>query len=244
MHCRTLEQEAIRTIKALCKDYDCLYVMFSGGKDSLVVLDLIRRADQNKPIVAIHVDTTAQLPENLRYVQEVCSELSVKLEILRPERDYFSLVRLKGFPTFRRRWCCDYLKLRPVKAYFKNLNNRRIVFDGVRAEESKRRLSYTMLGWDDLYGCKVFRPIFNWRKSDVERYIREHQLPINPLYSIGFTRATDCWCGLYKSVKDFRLLKEHFPDFFAKLLELEESMRNKGSYAFLHGKKVYLRDIV
>jgi 3'-phosphoadenosine 5'-phosphosulfate sulfotransferase (PAPS reductase)/FAD synthetase len=64
--------------------------LFSGGKDSLVSLALSTRACNN--VVALHADTIAGIPDNARYVEEVCRKLGVRLVIAKPRADYFTLV--------------------------------------------------------------------------------------------------------------------------------------------------------
>jgi len=221
------------------------YVLFSGGKDSLAVLSLVKRACDSlrwEP-EAIHVDTTIAIPDNLKYVREICERLGVKLNVVRPKETFFELALRKGFPTFRRRWCCEYLKLRPVCEFLKDKSSSRIVFDGIRLEESPRRKGLPYREWKDFLNCYLYHPILEWTSRDVKDYLAEEKLPINPLYSKGFKRAAECWCGLYKSVEEFKLLRQHYPDIFNNLLNLENSMRKGGSFLFIHGKRIYLRDI-
>jgi phosphoadenosine phosphosulfate reductase len=223
------------------------YVLFSGGRDSLVVLDLVRRACESvgQRLKIIHVDTTVAIPDNLEYVKRICKRLGLSdgLNVLRPKRTFFELAQKKGFPTFRSRWCCEHLKLLPVRDFLRHEPPNRVVFDGMRAEESRARRDLPYTEWRNFLGCYLHHPILDWKREDVLGYLSYRGLPANPLYLKGFRRAAECWCGLYKSVKEFKLLRKHYPNFFNKLLDLEESMRSGGSYLFIHGRRVYLRDI-
>jgi len=60
-------------------------VLFSGGRDSLVTLHVVRSLAEK--VTAIHVDTTVSTPGNLEYVKRICDELDVELVILRPKTD-------------------------------------------------------------------------------------------------------------------------------------------------------------
>jgi len=236
-------QEVIEHIKEVIKD-KVPYVLFSGGKDSLAVLSLVKKACGSAQMLeVIHVDTTIAIPDNLTYVRKICKQLGVKLNVVRPKETFFELAMRKGFPTFRRRWCCEYLKLRPVKDFLKNKPASRVVFDGVRLEESPRRRNIPYKEWKDFLNCYVYHPILHWTTKDVCNYLIEENLPVNPLYSKGFKRAAECWCGLYKTVEEFKLLRKHYPEMFNKLLSLESSMRSGGSFLFIHGKRIYLRDL-
>lgn len=81
------------------------FVLFSGGKDSLATLIYLKEVARHlrKRITAIYVDTTAGLPENTQYVKKVCKYMKVKLEIVKPKEDYFSLVKKWGIPSFQYR---------------------------------------------------------------------------------------------------------------------------------------------
>lgn len=222
------------------------YVLFSGGKDSLTALHLVIEAcsRSHKSVVAIHADTTVGIPDNLDYVRRICHTLQVALVIVSPQIDYFSLAKRKGLPRFKARWCCGELKVKPLASYLSKLGNEKIVFDGIRGEESEIRSAMTKLSWHKRFSCPVFHPILDWTGSDVMNYLSTLDLPINPLYAKGFKRACECWCGVFKGVNEFRLLRDSYPAFFKKLVDLEASMRNGGSYLFQRGKRIYLRDLM
>ena len=188
-------------------------------------------------------DTTIATPGNLEYVQSICKELDVKLSVIRPRKDFFTLVEKWGFPTVTRRWCCYHLKIEPLKLFFRNTNvDHTLVIDGIRANESPRRKTYPVLGIHKHFKCLNYHPIFNWNSRDVKIYIKKHKLRENPLYNI-FPRATECWCTAFKSVKQFRLLKEYFPDLFQKFVEAEMKLKSGGSALFKNGKRIYLRNL-
>jgi len=222
------------------------FILFSGGRDSVVALDLAKKVVANSErndLIAIHADTTIGLSENLSYVRSTCNLLSVKLEVVKPDLDFFELSKRKGFPRHNARWCCYQLKVDPIRKYLHKVGGEKIILDGIRAEESRQRTKMSQYSWHKRFACCVFHPIFYWRRTDVLEYLKRHNLPENPLYSKGFKRATECWCGVFKSVEEFRLLLRGYPEFFEKLVNLEASMRNGGSFLFKQGKKVYLRDL-
>jgi len=220
------------------------YVLFSGGRDSLVTLHLVKRVSEAKKtkVLAVFVDTTNSTPGNKGYVVKICKKLKVKLKIVRPKEDFFSLVRKWGFPTVTRRWCCYHLKIEPLRRFFRKIDAPKIVFDGMRAEESPKRKTYPIIGWHKHFKSFNCHPIFYWSKDDVTKYIELKGLEENSLYRI-FPRATDCWCTAFKTVSQFKALKEHFPEFFQEFVELEKSLKTEGSALFRSGKKVYLKDM-
>ena len=98
----TKEIEAIQFLKKNATEKT--FVSFSGGKDSLVALDLAIRANFNE---AIFCDTTIEFDETLQYVNIISNFYGIKIDIVKAPIDFFEIVRKIGFPSRRSRWCCD-----------------------------------------------------------------------------------------------------------------------------------------
>jgi phosphoadenosine phosphosulfate reductase len=223
-------------------------VLFSGGKDSLVSLHLVKKTC--KDVIAIHADTTIGIPDNLNYVKEVCNKLGVRLHLARPYQDYSTLVERCGFPRPRYRWCCSLLKIQPIGEVIKELKSNGhniVVADGIRAEESKVRKGFERSSIHKIWKVPVIHPIFYWNKNDVEKYIEFYLKPlgidINPLYKKGFRRAAECWCPVFKGEKDFIMLANHYPDLFIKLVQIEKKAKSGFSYAYIQSKPFYLSEL-
>ncbi len=246
MNSSNRQQTVQDIVTQIGKNGNSVYVLFSGGKDSLAALSLVGAACKSldKKVVAVHADTTVGIPDNLEYVIEACRQLGVELAIVRPKRDYFELAKHKGLPRFGARWCCGELKVKPLSAYFSSQPSDRIVFDGIRSEESKIREAMPILSWHKYFSCYVYHPIKDWTIEQLYTYLADQNLSINPLYAKGFKRASECWCGVFKGVNEFKILKDSYPEFFNKLVDLEASMRNGSSYLFKGGKKIYLKDLL
>jgi 3'-phosphoadenosine 5'-phosphosulfate sulfotransferase (PAPS reductase)/FAD synthetase len=248
MHRRLEEKvvEAIDFIREQCRG-STVVVLFSGGKDSLTSLHLSVEAYKGGcKVFALHADTTIGIPDNTKYVEEVCRRLGVKLFIARPHIDYFTLAMRWGFPRMKYRWCCRYLKIYPIKRKLEEIEggNPKVVVDGIRAQESKARKKLERVSFHRIWKVKVVHPILYWSKEEVEEYIELYLKPIgidiNPLYKKGFKRACECWCPTFKRKEDFVILAKQYPDFFLKLSELESKARSKFAYAYIGGKPLYL----
>ena len=221
------------------------FVLLSGGKDSLATLIYIKEIAEKtgKEVVAIHANTTVGLPCNIKYVKNICRLLKVKLAVVRPRTSYFELAQRWGLPRFRARWCCYTLKIGPVNDYLKPRQGNKIVFDGIRAEESKKRRELELIEYNEKLGCYTCHPLLYWVSQEVRAYLEKSGLPLNPAYKQGFRRATECWCGVFKDPKEFELLFVHYPSFFNRLLELEARQKSDFAYIYSGGKKVFLRDL-
>ena len=71
------------------------YVSFSGGKDSTVLLDIVRNGCGYKDIPAVFIDTGLEYPEIRRFVRTFDN-----VEIVRPEMNFKQVVEKYGYPLF------------------------------------------------------------------------------------------------------------------------------------------------
>jgi len=216
------------------------FVLFSGGNDSLCLLEYMHRLGKqsNKQITALHVNTTAGLPEVEEYVKEVCKKMEVSLEIVKPLHDYFDLAKKWGIPGFRSRWCCKTLKIAPIRRFLQRIEEPKIVFDGIRAAESTIRATYVPIWHHPSFRCINVSPIFFWSDKKIQDYIKRQNLPLSPFANLRV--SGECWCGAYKSRTDFEALLEIKPDFFDKLVDVEKAQRGKYTFIYEKGKQVPL----
>ena len=219
------------------------FVLFSGGKDSICTLQYLKRLGDRAgvEITALHVDTTAGFPEVEEYVQEVCKELGVPLVTVRPTHDYFEIAKKWGIPGVRSRWCCETLKVAPMRRFLATVEGPKVIYDGIRAAESYIRATYTPIWFHPAFRCVSISPIFRWSDAKVERYNERNGLPESPVSSLRC--SGECWCGAYKSRADFEALLDIHPDIFDKLVEVEEAQRGKYTFLYEEGQRIPLRSL-
>jgi len=233
------------------------FVLLSGGKDSLATLlyttEIAEAAraghstqnselrTPNSNLSAIHVDTTVGFPEVTRYVRKVCRQLGVRLSIVRSEKNFFELAEDWGIPSFRFRWCCRELKIKPIQEYLSKIPGRKVVIDGIRAEESNQRAKYLPIWYHPSFKCLSVSPIFRWTRKQVEQYVESAHLPENPVRQLGC--SAECWCGAYKTQSDFLKLKEIKPALFDKLSNLEKQSPTGYTFLYKKGQRLPLRDL-
>lgn len=144
-------------------------VAYSGGKDSDVILELVKMAGLK--YVAIYKNTTIDPPGTIAYVK------SRGATIVQPKRSFYDIIKAKGMPSRRKRFCCSELK-EGKRGYDR-------VILGVRRDESmRRRKMYKEPERCDERnkGVKLYYPILDWSANDVKKFIQLRQLRINPLY--------------------------------------------------------------
>jgi len=219
------------------------YVLFSGGKDSLCTLVYLKDIAKsiNKEITALHIDTTAGFPEVVREARNICKELKIPLKILRPERDFFQLAKRWGIPSFKSRWCCKELKVNPVRNFLSKINDRKVIFDGIRAVESPQRRTYLPVWYHPTFKCLSISPIFLWSDKRVKEFLNSRNLPENPTKQ--FNCSVECWCGAYKKRSDFEKLLDVHPDIFEKLVQVERAQKGKFTYVYENGKQISLEEV-
>ena len=112
---------AIKLLRNIPQDGP-IEVSYSGGKDSDVILELVKMA--GIPFEAIYKNTTIDPPGTIAH----CKSKGVK--VMAPRVRFFELVERKGFPSRFNRFCCEALKEYKI-------HDRAI--QGIRREESTKR---------------------------------------------------------------------------------------------------------
>lgn len=162
---------AIKLLQSIPTDSGAIEVSYSGGKDSDVILELAKMAGINYR--AIYKNTTIDPPGTIAHCK------SKGVEIMKPTINFFDLVKKKGTPTRRARFCCEVLK------EYKVLDR---AIQGIRRSESvKRNKRYKEPEVCREYGRKsntarVYLPILEWTDKDVAEFIGERGIECHPLY--------------------------------------------------------------
>lgn len=210
-----------------------LVVTDSGGKDSAVCRELVRRS--GVPYELMHNLTTADAPQTIYYVREQfkrAEEAGITCSINYPyykgkRITMWSLIPMKKIPPTRlARYCCEVLK--------ENSGTGRFITTGVRWAESRKRKEnrgiYESFAFGNVKENKIIlnndnddkrrlfescrikskhicNPIVDWTDRDVWEYIQAERIPMNPLYEIGFLRVGCIGCPMAgkKRYREFSL---------------------------------------
>lgn len=183
-----IERLRIFEPSALMKRAAGYYVAYSGGKDSDVILDLVRRADV-KYTAHYHV-TTCDPPEIIRHIRKQSEVIFEKSPMT-----MWQLIKKKGMPPRRNvRFCCEKLKERGgIDA---------LVVTGVRWEESSQRKNRRMVETCFRHKEKQFlNVIIDWTSTDVWNYLRQREISYCSLYDEGFRRLGCVLCPMNRDVQ-------------------------------------------
>ncbi len=178
----------------------------SFGWEDQVISHIIFK--NNLPIKVFTLETGRLFPETY-YVWNRTLEMYEK-----PIHAYYpdtaaveKLVSSKGPSSFyesveNRKECCAIRKIEPLK---RALAGNSCWITGIRAEQSQNREHMDPVEWDDANQILKFHPIFDWTLDQVKAYIRENNIPYNPLHDKGFPSIGCAPCTrAVKEGEDFR----------------------------------------
>jgi len=222
------------------------FCLFSGGKDSLAALlyvkEVVDGMDPKPPLSVVHVDTTIALPGVLEYVKAICKRLKLPLIILKPEIEFKEFAVNVGLPSMWWRWCCRELKVKPIMRFLRSVKEGKIAFDGIRKAERTRSKKARDAHYDKYHKCFVISPIFHWTDEQVEAYLREKAVPINPVYKV-LKCSGECVCGAYIHKPTFMRIRANYPEFFERLIEIENQRKSGYTFIFEKGKRLPLNEL-
>jgi sulfate adenylyltransferase subunit 2 len=222
-HLRALEAEAIHVMREVAAEVERAVLLFSGGKDSIVLLRLAEKAfhPAKFPFAVMHVDTGHNFPEVLEFRDRRLEELGARLIVASVQEaiDAGKVVEETGPRASRNRLqtvaLLDAIQQHDFKA----------AFGGARRDEERARAKERIFsfrddfgGWDpksqrpelwNIYNAhinpgehmRVF-PLSNWTELDVWQYIREEELEIPPIY-FAHEREVFKRDGMLYAVSDF-----------------------------------------
>ena len=200
---RELEAEAIHIIRETYAQFDRPVLLFSGGKDSITLVHLIRKAFHpgRVPFPLMHIDTGHNFPETLEFRDNMVREYELDLIVASVEDSIREKGLVEETGAYASRNSLQSVTLLDAIAEHR--------FDacigGARRDEEKARAKERVFsvrddfgGWDasrqrpevfDMLNgriqpgenVRVF-PLSNWTEMDVWNYIREENMAIPSLY--------------------------------------------------------------
>jgi sulfate adenylyltransferase subunit 2 len=196
-----LESEAIHILREVFAEFERPALLFSGGKDSVVMLHLAAKAfwPGRVPFPVLHIDTGHNFPEVLDFRDDTVERLGLRL-VVGSVQDYIDDGRLAERADGTR----NPLQTQPLLDAIRS-NRFDAVFGGGRRDEDKARAKERILSLRDEFGqwdprnqrpelWKLYNgrhtvgqhvrafPISNWTELDIWRYIDREGITLPPLY--------------------------------------------------------------
>jgi sulfate adenylyltransferase subunit 2 len=198
-----LEAESIHVIREVAAEFERPALLFSGGKDSVVMLALAEKAFRPAriPFPVMHVDTGHNFPEVLEFRDKRAAELNVRLIVasVQDSIDAGRVTEETGRFASRNRLQTTTLLDAIEEHQFDAL------FGGARRDEEKARAKERVFSfrddfgqWDpknqrpelwNLYNTRIHRgehirvfPLSNWTELDIWQYIEREELELPSVY--------------------------------------------------------------
>ena len=200
-HLKDLENESIHILREVAGQFDKVGILFSGGKDSVVVFELARRAfaPATVPFELLHVDTGHNFPEVIDFRDRLVEESGARLHVARVQ-DWIDRGDLQERPDGTRNPLQSVPLVETIaeREYDAVCGGARRDEERARAKERIFSIRDSFGGWDprrqrpelwDLYNggkmagenVRVF-PISNWTESDIWEYIGARELELPSIY--------------------------------------------------------------
>ena len=212
---QVLEQETVKKIYDVWKRHkdklDIFHVAFSGGKDSIVLLDLVKKALPKDEFVVVFGDTQMEFPDTYDVVDKVeaqCKAEGIRFYRAKSHMDALESWRQFAPPSRVLRWCCSVHKSTPqvlkLREVLGNANYSGLAFVGVRSAESVRRSNYEFES-DGMKqkGQRSANPILDWASSEVWLHSYANNLVMNEAYKKGSHRIGCLCCPMGGSKADY-----------------------------------------
>ncbi len=232
-HLKEIEKEAINFIRETKEKKNLpVCVSFSGGKDSLAVLLLVRKALNESEYDILYNDTGIEFPETTEYIHELEQEMEKEVEIAEGDDPFWDNIEDFGPPGKDYRWCCKTCKLGPIGNYidekYDGSEEKVLTFGGGRKFESDNRSKRDRVSKNPWVPGQISgMPIQNWRSLEVWLYIYQNDLPHNELYDK--LERIGCWVCPSSSLAELETLKENHPDLWKKFrTRLDDFAQRRG----------------
>ncbi len=197
----TLESEAIYIFREVAAEFERPVLLFSGGKDSIVMLRLAQKAfhPARIPFSVMHVDTGHNFPEVLEYRDRRVAEVGVQL-VVASVQEALDRGFVQAPPDGTRNRIQTPVLLEALEKH-----QFTAVFGGARRDEDKARAKERVYSFRDEFGqwdpknqrpelwnlyngrihlgesIRVF-PLSNWTELDIWQYIEQEQLELPSIY--------------------------------------------------------------
>jgi phosphoadenosine phosphosulfate reductase len=223
-------------LKSLRSIKDKISIGFSGGNDSAVLVDLSIKI-LGKDININFCHTTVQFKETYNYIKMMVEYWDLRdFNIIHSNHSFKDVIKEIGlFGICKNKLiCCKYLKNKPLSDYMHERNRTIAVNGSRRAEGGTNSCKTDHITYSKYYDLKYFAPMVYWSNESVDEYFDEFDLPLNPLYKMGYRRTGCAPCPCPNKWYDYySLLKKNHPRWYYAVKKWNEKYtRNKYNTEF------------
>jgi phosphoadenosine phosphosulfate reductase len=225
--------------------HEKVMLSFSGGKDSLAALYMVR--DWLDCITVVHADTGAAYPHMKAFIESTCRKLGAKLVLVGAQQRVLDYTEQYGLPTdilpiwraseydklHRERpdemlqsclTCCDAMIWTPIQEHIRDAGYT-LVIRGAKEVDAQRGVAPGFVE----NGVTYESPIWDWTDEDVFEYLKSEGAELPAQYAWGDLDSLDCWCctghaGRYLGAR-IKYTKIEYPELYQELASRVDRMR-------------------
>ncbi len=175
------------TLAALLSNYDNIVFSTSFGQEDQVLSDIIFR--NNFAVEVFTLDTGRLFNETYETFDKTLKRYKKEIKTYFPDKTKTEeLLTQKGPFSFyesveNRKECCHIRKVEPL---LRALKGKEIWITGLRSTQSAGRENLPLFQWDETYRLIKYNPLTSWNLEQVVEYLKQNNVPYNPLHDKGF----------------------------------------------------------
>jgi phosphoadenosine phosphosulfate reductase len=155
----------------------------SLGMEDCVVTDMIGR--YGLPVAIFTLDTGLLFPETYALKAEIEQKYGLAITPVQPQYTVEEQAIREGSELWLREpdECCELRKMQPLRATLAKYD---AWITAIRRDQTPDRASAPVVAWDGRFGLVKINPLVRWTFASVQAYVREHQVPYNPLHDRSY----------------------------------------------------------
>jgi phosphoadenosine phosphosulfate reductase len=159
-----------------------------GNPEGMVLLDMLSRITDRAQVFTL--DTGFLFEETVRFRDEAMEKYPLPLEVVTPGLTVEEQVERHGPELYSCKpdLCCQVRKIEPQRRFLKDYG---AWVTGIRRDQTAQRTSTPVVAFDEYFGVAKIAPLVALGADEVEEYVRQNDVPLNPLLSMGY-RSIGC----------------------------------------------------
>jgi phosphoadenosine phosphosulfate reductase len=154
-----------------------------GNPEGMVLLDMLSRITDKAQVFTL--DTGFLFEETVRFREEAMKKYPLPLKVLTPGLTVEEQVARYGPRLYSCApdLCCEIRKIEPQRRFLQDYG---AWVTGIRRDQTVQRARTPIVALDEYFGVAKIAPLVNWSAGEVEEYVRERGVPLNPLLGGGY----------------------------------------------------------